>query len=93
MTADRLKPYDDLLSSFVKNDISAVDFESQYLSLYKGDTNLFSDEEFLILDELFGDVDAFVGDPNLRDPGDLDEVELHKRVMLALEKLTGIVSG
>ncbi len=93
MTTHRLEPYINLLSSFLKADISASDFESQYLNLYKSDTTLFPDDEFLILDQLFGDVDAFSADPNLRDSGDLDETELRRRVMSALDKLKGFVSS
>ena len=39
------------------------------------------------MDKLFGDIDAFVADPNLRDEDDLDEEELQRHCLAALEKL------
>ena len=84
----RLTPYRNLLSSFVVGNISATDCESQYFLLYKNETTLFPDEEFFVLDKLFGDIDAFVADPNLRDEDDLDEEELQGHCLVALEKLT-----
>ena len=82
----RLTPYRNLLSSFVIGKISATDLENQYFSLYKNDTTLFPDEEFFILDKLFGDIDAFVADPDLRDENDLDEEGLQTQCLMALEK-------
>ncbi len=85
-----LTPYINLLSSFVTENISGTDLESKYFSLYKNETTLFPDEEFLILDKLFGDIDAFVADPNLRDEDDLDEETLQEHCLIALEKLKTI---
>lgn len=85
-----LTPYLNLLSSFVTGNISGTDLESRYFSLYKNETSLFPDQEFLILDKLFGDIDAFVADPNLRDEDDLDEETLQEHCLIALEKLKTI---
>lgn len=84
---NRLTPYRNLLSSFVIGNISATEFESQYFSLYKNETTLFPDQQFLILDKLFADIDAFVADPDLRDEDDLDERELQNHCLIALQKL------
>ena len=91
MSADHLTVYINLLSHFVAGDISAGEFESDYMSLFKNDPTHFREEEFLTLDELFGDVDAFCADPELRDDEDLDEEQLRRRSALALEKLKAIV--
>ncbi len=87
MITQQLVPYIDLISSFVNNSISASDFETQYLTLFKNDTTLFTDEAFAILDELFGDIDSFYDDSSLRDSGDLDAEQLRTKAGLALEKL------
>ncbi len=85
-----LTSYIRLLSSFAAQELSATEFEARYLRLYKQEETLFSDETFLVLDELFGDVDAFYPNPDLRDEDDLDEEQLHQRCARALEKLNAI---
>lgn len=87
MNTNRLTPYINLLSSFVAGNISATDLETQYLNLYKNDATLFPDEEFFILDDLFGNIDAFVANPNLRDEDDLDEKQLLAECVVALDQL------
>ena len=91
MDTERLTPYVHLISSFVKGDITATDFETQYLNLYQDDDTQFSDEEFFILDELFGDVDAFCVDPRLHNEDDLSEEQLHDKCIAALKKLKWIM--
>jgi hypothetical protein len=60
------------------------------LSLFKNDPTHHPEEEYLILDELFGYVDAFCADPALRDEKDLDEEKLRLKCIDALEKLKPI---
>lgn len=64
------------LDGFVDGSIGAQQFERDYLALFKGDQIRRSEREFLLLDQLFADVDAFVADPALRDEGDLDAEQL-----------------
>lgn len=92
MNLCRLNPYIELLMSFLHNGMSALDFERTYLEVYLNDTTEWSEAEFAILDELFGDVDAFCADANLRDPDDLDEEQLRLKCKTALEKLSTIVN-
>ena len=61
--ADR---YKQLISKFVDREISASEFESCYLALFKSDRSKVGGEKFNILDRLFADVDAFEADPELR---------------------------
>lgn len=61
--ADR---YKELISKFVDREISASEFESCYLTLFKSDRSKVGGEKFNILDRLFADVDAFEADPELR---------------------------
>lgn len=72
----RLNPYMNLLQCFGQKEITAVEFEKKYLELYKNDPTDWSEGEFEILDGLFGAVDAFCSDPDLREEDDLDEVQL-----------------
>ncbi|CAN2040720.1 hypothetical protein GMMP15_190035 [Candidatus Magnetomoraceae bacterium gMMP-15] len=82
-----IKSYKELLQSFITDAIDAVDFETNYLELFKNDNTEWSAVEFAILNELFGDVDSFCADPMLRDNGDLDEYMLKKKCLKALNKL------
>ena len=43
--------------------------------------------EFDILNYLFGEVDAFCGDPTLRDENDIDEDQLREAAKMSLAKL------
>lgn len=64
MTA--LRPYIDLVSAFVESRVDPTSFERQYFALYLNDQTSWSDEEFAVLDKLFGDADAFDPDPEVR---------------------------
>lgn len=90
MRSDRLKQYIALLSSFVSDKIAATDFEREYLKLFKADETEWPEAEFAVLDELFGQVDAFCADPQLRDENDLDEYELKERSKIMLERLQAL---
>ena len=62
-----LATYRDLIRRFVIGEISADEFETDYLARFKDDPNQVTGEEFNILDGLFADVDDYVGDPILRE--------------------------
>ena len=64
-----------------------TDFEKKYLNLYKNDATEWTESEFAILDELFGAVDAFCADTNLRSEGDLDENQLYEAGSIAWKKI------
>lgn len=81
-----------LISSFVKGEITTTDFESKYLALFKNDPALGPDEVFLVLNKLFTDVDAFCDNPDLRDEDDLNEEQLRQCSVDALEKLRSFMS-
>lgn len=79
--ADAITPYRDLLQTFARGDLSADDFETAYLASYLNDPRTeMSFDVFCVVDRFFSDVDAYVGDPHLRDPseGDLGPDELRE---------------
>lgn len=82
-----LRPYIELIDSFLNNQIDALIFEREYLVMFKNDTTRWSESEYDVLNNLFGDVDTFCADPELRDPEDLDEEQLRQQCRMALEKL------
>lgn len=55
--------FDVLIEQFVKNEISAEQFEDLYLKKYLTDKDPISEELFQILDWLFAEVDYFSNDP------------------------------
>lgn len=81
--------YIELLTEFLKEKISVDKFQENFLTKFKGEEKFNSDEEFRILDTLFGDVDAYCDEESeLFDPDfDLTEKELRVCVKQALEQL------
>jgi hypothetical protein len=61
--ADR---YRRIISAFINKEISASEFESSYLALFKGDKSKVGGEKFDVLDRLFAEADAYEADPELR---------------------------
>ena len=86
-----VRKFTNLISLFIIGKISAVEFEHKYLQLFKNDQTNHSKQLFLVLDKLFGDVDAFCPDPMLRDEFDLDEQALQHACVEALEMLNLIL--
>jgi hypothetical protein len=87
MTANKLDPYVHLMKSFVENEIDASEFERRYLSLFKSDTNSWTEAEYESLNHLFAEVDAFCADPELRDENDIDEEQLKEATKMTLKRL------
>ncbi|WP_188989762.1 colicin immunity domain-containing protein [Saccharopolyspora thermophila] len=88
-----LQPYIELIRSFIERRITADEFETRYLAMFKAETAHFDEDTFDTLDGLFADVDAYVADPALHDsPEDLDDEQLRARAACALDKLT-LVDG
>ena len=82
-----LNPYIELIESFLSNQISPFEFQRKYLDMFKEDDSEGTEEEYEVLNDLFGDVDAFYADPELRGPDDLDENGLRRHSEIALKKL------
>ena len=84
------------MRKFVNRELSGDAFAREYIESYKNDTARWDDDEFDILDAVFGMADCFVPDPVLlaglrievSNPNFyLDEEQLHQKVMSALKKL------
>jgi self-protective colicin-like immunity protein len=54
-----LRPYAELLDSFLCQRISVGEFEQRYVELFKADNEIRPDWVFEVLDRLFADVDAY----------------------------------
>ncbi len=77
-----------IVSNFVSREISVLEFEREYLILFKRDNEL-SREAFELLNGLFVWVDAFCGDPEIANYpfDDIDEEELHLKAKIVLDRL------
>jgi len=53
--------------------------------MFKNDSSYWTDDEYEVLNDLSGDVDAFCDDPVLRGPNDVDEMQLKNSARVALE--------
>jgi Bacterial self-protective colicin-like immunity len=65
-SSDVLAKYKALISGFIHHDTSASDFESGYLKMFKEETEIFGQDVFDILEDLFTSADGYVADPELR---------------------------
>lgn len=83
--------YVELIDRFVCRTIDATTFEAAYLKMFKNETAHLPDTAFTVLEQLFGDVDAFCVDPALRGESDLDEDALRSHSSAALRELTAVV--
>jgi hypothetical protein len=86
---DRLVPYIALLSALVEHGMPGPEFEQRYYQLESTTDVAWTMDEFAVLDQLFGDIDAYVPDPALAEPDkrDLDQAELRRRASTALNQL------
>ncbi|WP_080646754.1 colicin immunity domain-containing protein [Salinispora arenicola] len=64
------------LRALVEGRLSPEEFETVFLSVFRGEGDVFAERETQALHELFTSVDAYCADPALRDDRDLDEVGL-----------------
>jgi Bacterial self-protective colicin-like immunity len=87
LEVDAVGAYMTLLRQFLCGSISASEFERRYLDAFKNDTAEYTETVYQVLDELFGDVDAYCADPALRGPGDFDELQLRSEAGTALLEL------
>ncbi|WP_046006447.1 colicin immunity domain-containing protein [Pseudoalteromonas rubra] len=83
-----LEPYILLVTQFVVGEVTAGQFEASYMDMFKNESREIPDDIYDVLNDLFSDVDAYCGDPDLRGDEDLDELTLLSRAKEALRKLT-----
>lgn len=84
--------YVSLIDRFTRGEISAVKFQEIFLDKFKNEDSVDGDD-FLILDELFADLDAYTEDSDLLRSNPqfyLDLAELKVKANLARDKLSAI---
>jgi hypothetical protein len=88
-----LADYIELIDSFVRGQISGLEFEQAYLQMYREDPAIRPELEYDVLDALFFGVDAFCADPGLRSTNDIDEEQLRAEAGTALGRLRALSTG
>jgi hypothetical protein len=72
----QLNSYTIIARALVEDRLSPKEFETVFLSVFRGEGDVFAEHETRALHELFTAVDAYCADPALRDARDLDEAGL-----------------
>ena len=60
-----ISAYEALIQQFISGAIDVYQFETAYLAIYKADKQMFDEPVYLILNQLFSDVDCFTDDEPL----------------------------
>ena len=77
-----------LMDRFISGHMPAVDFQLAFLRAVKTEPRILSSPVYPILQDLFGNADAYVADPTLRTaPEDLDDDALRERAEHARQAL------
>jgi len=79
-----------LARAFVEGRLSASEFEMIFLSVFRGEGDVFSEVRTRELHKLFSDVDAYCDDPEMRDAGDLNDSDLLVSARAFLEAVQDI---
>lgn len=83
-----ISPYIAIIDRFLAGEIAAASFARTYMKMMKSETRMLGDAIYPVLQDLFGDADAYVEQPDLRtDSEDLDENDLLACARRARERL------
>lgn len=72
----RLNSYVIIARALVEARLTPGEFETVFLSVFRGEGDVFAPNETEALHRLFSSVDAYCGDSEIRDEKDLDEAGL-----------------
>ena len=89
MSVDEVADYRKLINQFLSHEIDVSQFERSFLEQFKNEQRQFPENVFTSLDTLFGDVDMFCEDDDLRDDDELNEEQLRQSCERALPELGG----
>jgi hypothetical protein len=86
-----LSSYVALLDQFVASEVTAEQFDLEYLRMFLGDHRMFGDPWYPVLNDLFYACEDYVIQPELRtEPGDLDEAQLLDAARTARARLAAL---
>jgi hypothetical protein len=82
--------YIDIIRPYLAGMTTSEQFERNYLDAFKHESIPMTSAVYTILNDLFGVVERYCGDVNLRGPEDADEAELRTAAGEALSQLEGL---
>ncbi|MEX0921895.1 MAG: colicin immunity domain-containing protein [Rhodovibrionaceae bacterium] len=85
-----IKKYIKLLESYTSHNISSLEFETQYLKLFKIEPEGMPEDIYDLLNNLFINVDAYCDNSSIRDEEDLGPHELLDSARETLGKLRSL---
>src|SRR4051812_36589260 len=94
---NNLLKYLTLMEQFIHHQISALEFEENFLAIHRKDEFHYSEKAHIVISILFSDVDSFCGDIEIADYSetdpfhDIDENELRLKVKVALKELKDLI--
>ena len=80
----------ELVHRFLSRELSPTDFEQEFFRRWGQDRTTRSPEVFAVLERFFFVVEDYVDDPELRDPGDLDEEQLRAGAQRFLDEVAAL---
>ena len=86
-----VQSYVTLLNALVSGKMKPEAFEASYLLKFKSEQTELPEESFAILDRLFGDVDSYCADPEIRGLDDIGNEELLANARNSLEALLKVL--
>lgn len=87
MAAAELKPYIELIRSYLEGRLSAERLVLAYQDRFKNDPTRWPEAQYQLLDRLFADLDVYAHDPSRAGPDTITESQLRSRCALAVKKL------
>jgi hypothetical protein len=85
--------YEIMFYEFLDGDISVSEFQSSYLSKFKGEKRVLGESFYGVLEDVFGCVDSFTLDVELLSQNPnfyLNEMQLRAKVRQAVDRLRAI---
>ena len=86
MNKSNLAFYSNLIKDYLDGEMTVLVFERVFPYVFTRDNDL-SDKEYETLNPLFWGIENFVDDPNLRDEGDINEIQLKEIAKGTFKKL------
>ena len=87
-----LRPYFDVLESYLSGAIDDSQFEHHYTHMFRGDSTLRPGDEVDVLNSIFGDVDQHMN-MHLMMEGKADNSQLRQRAQAAYDRLKEMVGA
>lgn len=83
----RVTPYVVMVGRFLRGQMPVAEFETAYMRTYLDDATHWPEPIYLILNEIFLDVEAFYPDPAFHDEFIIGEADLRSRVERSFDGL------